>query len=106
MQMPSETCLCTVYDASPGTYSNIYRCVDVSVSVLVYVYMVILKPDLVQLCTFFALFAGNRHSAIFLSFFAKIDFLIAVPQGWPQTCAGLPPTWAELPSSWLDLAKR
>lgn len=48
--------------------------------------MVILKPDLVQLCTFFALFAGNTHSAIFLSFLAKIDFLIAVPQGWPQTC--------------------
>lgn len=98
--MPSETCPCTVYDASCGTYSNIYRCVDVSVSVSlyvsVYVYMVILKPDLVQLCTFFALFAGNTHSAIFLSFLAKIDFLIAVPQGWPQTCAGLLPTWTIL----------
>lgn len=86
--MPSETCPCTVYDASRGTYSNLYRCVDVSATVClcVCVYMVILKPDLVQLCTFFALFAGNTHSAIFLSFLAKIDFLIAVPQGWPQTC--------------------
>lgn len=60
------------------TYLQLYVCVCV--------YMVILKPDLVQLCTFFALFAGNTHSAIFLSFLAKIDFLIAVPQGWPQTC--------------------
>lgn len=64
------------------TYLQLYVCVCVSVCV----YMVILKPDLVQLCTFFALFAGNTHSAIFLSFLAKIDFLIAVPQGWPQTC--------------------
>lgn len=71
--MPSETCPCTVYDASRGTYSNIYRCVDVSVSVSVYVsvyvYMVILKPDLVQLCTFFALFCWQHTQRDLFVFF-------------------------------------